>query len=442
MTRNNHKSEPAPLPIAAYIEDHLPRLPDLSLFRDDEKQHILNVLLRDEDLRNKHLTRFMQLRKEVASLREKSQTTSSSMCARCLTPFGYIFNTGDACPKCSAKVCKQCRLIYNLHDNTWLCQLCCKQMQLMSYSGEWIYSLQMFTNSASHSPGASYKSFQLFSSTQNLNAVSSSDSEPEELLSKINHSSQINPKIVDASKTESNDPTTRVMVQKKYDEQRLDYIKHRVEKRPKNASATQPLPRKARPHPLSPDKRNTSLEEGNTSVNQSKNHLNRNLNKDILKINSNQSLKTSRNEIDNKSIQSSQLITRVKKTEKNKLKLPRHNQSLNRGSFLSLVSRTSEKSSHKSTSASMQSLRNVVHRISHPKVLSGSRSSIHSRKELKPDLLTSSTINYEDTVSLQVPDIHSRSKRIIAIAIDINTMTKLYHHEQQMKLIENLWPLT
>ncbi|CAF4345066.1 unnamed protein product, partial [Rotaria magnacalcarata] len=303
--------------------------PDLSLFRDDEKQHILNVLLRDEDLRNKHLTRFMQLRKEVASLREKSQTTSSSMCARCLTPFGYIFNTGDACPKCSAKVCKQCRLIYNLHDNTWLCQLCCKQMQLMSYSGEWIYSLQMFTNSASHSPGASYKSFQLFSSTQNLNAVSSSDSEPEELLSKINHSSQINPKIVDASKTESNDPTTRVMVQKKYDEQRLDYIKHRVEKRPKNASATQPLPRKARPHPLSPDKRNTSLEEGNTSVNQSKNHLNRNLNKDILKINSNQSLKTSRNEIDNKSIQSSQLITRVKKTEKNKLKLPRHNQSLN-----------------------------------------------------------------------------------------------------------------
>ncbi|CAF3736298.1 unnamed protein product [Rotaria socialis] len=418
MTRNNQKSEPAPLPTAANIEDHLPGLPDLSLFRDDEKQHILNVLLRDENLRNQHLKRFVQLKQEVASLREKSQTKSSSMCARCLTPFGYIFNTGDTCPKCAAKVCKQCRLIYNLNDNTWLCQLCCKQMQLMSYSGEWIYLLQIFTNSTSHSPGGSHKSFQLFSSTQNLNAVSSSDSEPEDLLSKTHHHSRFNPQIVESSETRSNDPTARVMVQKKYDEQRLAYIKHRVEKRPKNASATQPLPRKAHRHPLSPDTRNSSSDEGNTSVNQSKNHLNRNLgkgkpsllnSKDILKANSNQSLKTSRNEIDNKSIQSSQLITRVRKADKDKLKVPRRQQSLNRGSLLSLVSKTSEKSSSKSISASMQSLRNAVHRISHSKVLSGSPSSIHSAKEVKPDLLTSSTLNYEDAVSLQVPDIHSRS---------------------------------
>jgi hypothetical protein len=60
MTRNNHKkSEPTSLPIAANFEDHLPGLPDLSVFRDDEKKHILDVLLRDETLRNKHLERFM-----------------------------------------------------------------------------------------------------------------------------------------------------------------------------------------------------------------------------------------------------------------------------------------------------------------------------------------------------------------------------------------------
>ena len=40
-------------------EDALGQLPDLSGLRDDEKQHILNVLLRDEHLRNKHLSRFM-----------------------------------------------------------------------------------------------------------------------------------------------------------------------------------------------------------------------------------------------------------------------------------------------------------------------------------------------------------------------------------------------
>jgi hypothetical protein len=40
-------------------DDSLVQLPDLSGLRDDEKQHILNVLLRDENLRNKHLSRFM-----------------------------------------------------------------------------------------------------------------------------------------------------------------------------------------------------------------------------------------------------------------------------------------------------------------------------------------------------------------------------------------------
>lgn len=134
-------------------EDNALNLPDLSAFQDKEKQHILSVLIRDENLRQKHLARFLyvdriwpfdclekekkkthwflffrNLRKEVADLEQQSQTTSTSACARCQTPFGYIFNTGDPCPKCAAKVCKQCRLMYNVNENGWLCQLCCKQM--------------------------------------------------------------------------------------------------------------------------------------------------------------------------------------------------------------------------------------------------------------------------------------------------------------------------
>jgi hypothetical protein len=149
MTRNNpnkSKQNLSSSPIST--EDNITNLPDLSTFDDEEKQHILHVLERDENLRNKHLARFMyvviirqrknphnliiinyrQLRKEVADLEQQPQQTSSSVCARCQTPFGYIFNTGDTCPKCAAKVCKQCRLMYNVHDNGWLCQLCCKQM--------------------------------------------------------------------------------------------------------------------------------------------------------------------------------------------------------------------------------------------------------------------------------------------------------------------------
>jgi len=39
--------------------DNLVSLPDLSEFQDEEKQHILDVLMRDEDLRNQHLARFL-----------------------------------------------------------------------------------------------------------------------------------------------------------------------------------------------------------------------------------------------------------------------------------------------------------------------------------------------------------------------------------------------
>ena len=151
MTRNNRsRSKENPSPTPSSLKDTLLDLPDLSAFREEEKQHILRVLERDENLRNRHLSRFRyvvitlrhsnvprvtftlslrsNLRKEVTDLEEQSRQASSSVCARCQTPFGYIFNTGDACPKCGAKVCKQCRLMYNVHDNGWLCQLCCKQM--------------------------------------------------------------------------------------------------------------------------------------------------------------------------------------------------------------------------------------------------------------------------------------------------------------------------
>jgi hypothetical protein len=60
MTRNHgKKSKRAQSPTLTSPEDNLVNLPDLSGFRDDEKKHILNVLIRDENLRSKHLSRFM-----------------------------------------------------------------------------------------------------------------------------------------------------------------------------------------------------------------------------------------------------------------------------------------------------------------------------------------------------------------------------------------------
>ena len=58
MIRNHSKGTPSS-PSTLPSEDTIINLPDLSEFGDEEKQHILNVLVRDENLRLQHLSRFM-----------------------------------------------------------------------------------------------------------------------------------------------------------------------------------------------------------------------------------------------------------------------------------------------------------------------------------------------------------------------------------------------
>jgi len=63
MTRNNNPkrtySPARSTRTDSSNDDSFINLPDLSGLKEDEKQHILSVLLRDENLRNKHLARFM-----------------------------------------------------------------------------------------------------------------------------------------------------------------------------------------------------------------------------------------------------------------------------------------------------------------------------------------------------------------------------------------------
>lgn len=69
MTRNNNfKSAYSPSHstlINSNANDDNFNLPDLSGLKDDEKQHILNVLLRDEKLRNRHLSRIVYVHKKL-----------------------------------------------------------------------------------------------------------------------------------------------------------------------------------------------------------------------------------------------------------------------------------------------------------------------------------------------------------------------------------------
>ena len=63
---SRHNQVPTRLSSSTVASDEpIPDLPDLSAFEDDEKQHILDVLIRDEHLRNRHLARFMYVRSDT-----------------------------------------------------------------------------------------------------------------------------------------------------------------------------------------------------------------------------------------------------------------------------------------------------------------------------------------------------------------------------------------
>ncbi|CAF2362221.1 unnamed protein product [Rotaria sp. Silwood2] len=420
MTRNN-KSELTYSPSrsttnTSFTDDNFINLPDLSSLKDNEKQHILNVLGRDEILRSKHLSRFMQLRKEVNELEQQSQPTSTSVCARCQAPFGFIFNTGATCPKCGAKVCKQCRLMYNVNDNGWLCQLCCKQMQLLSYSGEWIYTFR--SNLRKDSLTASElirNSLSPTISIPNLNQISSSDTETEDVTSPSNiiYSSLQQNKL---NQKNSNNNINRMIVQTITDEEKLSSIKKNVRKRPFSISPTQPISPNIRQFSPSNLLTGGSSDDVDSLFDQSTNYTDRTSSSSI-RMNTNDkyrerssstpksihSLTTMQNErnqitnndidrrpVDCASVTSSEWGAESERGEPN---LPPQDTSIKNNSKHSLRSRMN-------LSGSIQSIRDVVHRIPKSK-LSTSRTSINSEQKPKSETL--------DTTSSKIPNEQSNS---------------------------------
>ncbi|KAK6169086.1 hypothetical protein SNE40_020207 [Patella caerulea] len=103
---------------------------DLGDLTEEEKQIILKVIKRDEDLRWEKTQQVNQMKNDIHNLRIQSVLRDgddlNKMCARCHEQFGYIFNRGEICPQCKFRVCNACREL-NL-SGTWLCTLCFKQV--------------------------------------------------------------------------------------------------------------------------------------------------------------------------------------------------------------------------------------------------------------------------------------------------------------------------
>ncbi|XP_070191371.1 uncharacterized protein [Littorina saxatilis] len=113
---------------------------DLQGLTAEERNIILNVIRRDEELRHRQDNRISELKQELHNLRMngvlRSGDNLSKMCARCKNPFGFFVNTGENCPVCKFRVCKNCK--ENLLTQGWMCTLCFKENQLQWLTGDWM----------------------------------------------------------------------------------------------------------------------------------------------------------------------------------------------------------------------------------------------------------------------------------------------------------------
>ncbi|XP_007507853.1 synaptotagmin-like protein 4 isoform X1 [Monodelphis domestica] len=115
---------------------------DLSFLSETERELILKVLQRDEELRKSEEKRIRRLKNELLEIRKKgakrgSQRYGERTCARCQQSLGRVYPKTNTCRGCNHLVCRDCRTP-GAHG-TWRCKVCVKEAELKKTTGDWFY---------------------------------------------------------------------------------------------------------------------------------------------------------------------------------------------------------------------------------------------------------------------------------------------------------------
>nr|XP_033800654.1 synaptotagmin-like protein 4 isoform X3 [Geotrypetes seraphini] len=117
-------------------------LVNLSFLSETERELILQVLQRDEELRKAEEKRIRRLKNELLDIRRKgakrgSQRYGERTCARCQQSLGRLGPRANTCRNCNHLVCKDCRLVST--SGNWKCNVCIKEADLKKTTGDWFY---------------------------------------------------------------------------------------------------------------------------------------------------------------------------------------------------------------------------------------------------------------------------------------------------------------
>ncbi|XP_047657993.1 synaptotagmin-like protein 4 isoform X1 [Tachysurus fulvidraco] len=127
---------------------------NMSFLTDSERDLILKVLHRDEELRQIEEQRVKRLKAELLNIRRKGAKRSNGSysehsCGRCQEPLGRLVANSDQCPVCKHQVCRNCRSVRG--KDFWLCSVCAKEADLKMCTGDWFYDQRV--NRFSTAPG-------------------------------------------------------------------------------------------------------------------------------------------------------------------------------------------------------------------------------------------------------------------------------------------------
>uniref|UniRef100_A0A4W5RHQ2 Synaptotagmin-like protein 4 n=1 Tax=Hucho hucho TaxID=62062 RepID=A0A4W5RHQ2_9TELE len=127
---------------------------NVAFLTDSERELILEVLRRDEELRQAEEQRVRKLKTELLDIKRKGAKRSSGKyiersCSRCKEPLGPLSAGSRQCRACKHQVCHNCRSV--CQNGSWVCSVCAKEADLKKYTGDWFYDQRV--NRFSTTPG-------------------------------------------------------------------------------------------------------------------------------------------------------------------------------------------------------------------------------------------------------------------------------------------------
>uniref|UniRef100_A0A674D341 Synaptotagmin-like protein 4 n=1 Tax=Salmo trutta TaxID=8032 RepID=A0A674D341_SALTR len=127
---------------------------NMAFLTDSERELILEVLRRDEELRQTEEQRVRKLKTELLDIKRKGAKRSSGRysersCGRCQEPLGRLSASSSQCRACKHQVCRNCRAVRP--NGSWVCSVCAKEADLKKCTGDWFYDQRV--NRFSTTPG-------------------------------------------------------------------------------------------------------------------------------------------------------------------------------------------------------------------------------------------------------------------------------------------------